>query len=63
MRTGTHGESILRGWNQIERYLGATRKTILARKFPIRKNGGVWALCGELNEHLKKFPAIPNNSQ
>ena len=59
----TNGDNILRGWAQIERYLGITRKTVLARKFPIRKKGGVWALRGELLEHLKNFPEITNYSR
>lgn len=66
---------ILRGWAQIERLLGVTRKTILAQGFPVQKAGGVWAFRHELIAHLETISApiregnifkknkIPRNSQ
>ena len=46
----------LQGWVQIERYLGLTRNTILARGYPIRKDGGVFAFKPELDQHAKSKP-------
>lgn len=63
---------ILRGWSQIERYLGLTRNTILNRGYPVRKDGGVFAYKAELDSvaknkplvtSLKKFMEIHSNSQ
>ena len=36
-------ERILCGWKAIEAYTGLTRKTILARGYPVPKSGGVYA--------------------
>ena len=46
----------LQGWVQIERYLGLTRNTILARGYPVRKDGGVFAFREELDQHAKSKP-------
>lgn len=48
----------LEGWAQIEDYLDLTRNTILARSYPIRKDGGVFAFCDELDEHAKNKPLV-----
>ena len=48
----------LEGWAQIENYLDLTRKTILARGFPVRKIGGVFAFCDELDEYAKSKPLV-----
>lgn len=42
-------ERILCGWKAIEAYTGLTRKTILARGYPVRKSGGVYAFQDELD--------------
>lgn len=47
----------LQGWVQIERYLGLTRNTILARGYPVRKDGGVFAFREELDTHAKSRPS------
>lgn len=47
----------LEGWAQIECYLGISRNTILARSYPIRKDGGVFAYKPELDNHGKSKPA------
>ena len=58
-----HDKRALRGWKEIENFLGLTRKTILARGYPIRKYGRgntqVYAYRGELSRHEKgqKEPA------
>ena len=44
----------LRGWGEIERYLGLTRNTVLAREFPVYKNGGVFAFKAELDAHERR---------
>ena len=46
----------LEGWAQIEAYLSLTRNTILARAYPIRKDGGVFAFKPELDQHAKSKP-------
>lgn len=46
----------LEGWAQIEGYLGISRNTILARGYPIRKDGGVFAYKPELDKHGKSKP-------
>lgn len=46
------------GWAQIENYLSLTRNTILARGYPVRKIGGVFAFRDELDEHAKSKPLI-----
>ena len=46
----------LEGWAQIEAYLSLTRNTILARAYPIRKDGGVFAYKPELDNHGKSKP-------
>lgn len=46
----------LEGWAQIESYLGISRNTILSRRYPVRKDGGVFAFKPELDEHGKKKP-------
>ena len=47
----------LRGWKEIENFLGLTRKTIRARGYPIRKFGAdntqVYAYRDELSGHEK----------
>ncbi|WP_308586628.1 hypothetical protein [uncultured Desulfovibrio sp.] len=62
----------LEGWAQIESYLNLSRKTIIARGYPIRKGGGVFAFKNELDAHGKgksflshslKFPKSPSFSQ
>lgn len=71
-RIEEHFEGMLRGWKDIEHFLGLTRKTIQAKGYPVRKNGGVYALRPELEAHLarllgmrpqasRKFPQTPNN--
>lgn len=49
--------NILRGWKQIEGYLGITRKTIIKRGYPVRKASGsrsqVYALASELDGYLE----------
>lgn len=73
-RIEQHFDGILRGWKDIEQFLGLTRKTIQAKGYPVRKNGGVYALRPELEEHparllgmrpevSRQFPQIPNNHQ
>lgn len=52
----------LEGWAQIERYLDLTRKTILARGYPVRKVGGVFAFRDELDEHAKSKPLIASRT-
>lgn len=47
----------LEGWAQIEAYLSLTRNTILARAYPIRKDGGVFAFREELDTHAKSRPS------
>ena len=42
-------ERILCGWKAIEAYMGLTRKTILARGYPVCKSGGVYAFQDELD--------------
>lgn len=42
-------ERILCGWKAIEEYMGLTRKTILARGYPVCKSGGVYAFQDELD--------------
>lgn len=55
-------EKMLRGWDAIEAYLGLTRKTILARGYPVRKDGGVFAFKGELDEAALGRPLVrPGN--
>lgn len=51
---------ILRGWKEIEAFLGMTRKTILASGYPIRCEGGegvtrrsVFAFRSELMAHSR----------
>ena len=50
-------DNILRGWKEIEGYLGITRKTILKRGYPVRKASGsrsqVYALATELDGYLE----------
>lgn len=46
----------LEGWAQIEAYLSLSRNTILARAYPIRKDGGVFAFKPELDQHAKSKP-------
>lgn len=44
----------LRGWGQIENYLGLSRNTILAHGYPIHKQGvggSVFAYSCELDKH------------
>lgn len=48
----------LEGWSQIENYLDLTRNTILARGYPIRKIGGVFAFKPELDQHAKSKPLV-----
>lgn len=57
-----NGDDVLHGWFQIERYLGITRKTVLARGFPVRKNGGVWAITGDLKKHIEGFRMVSADS-
>lgn len=51
----------LEGWAQIEAHLSLSRKTILARGYPIRKDGGVFAFRGELDEHGKGKPFLTHS--
>ena len=48
-------KEILRGWKEIERYLGISRPAILANAYPIRKGKtkNVFALKTELDEFLQ----------
>lgn len=54
-----HGADILRGWKEIESYLGMTRKTILACGYPLHRRGAedscstVYAFRGEIDGFLK----------
>ena len=49
-------KKILRGWKEIEDFLGISRKTIVAHGFPVRKTGRansqIYAFKGELLRHL-----------
>lgn len=45
---------VLRGWKEIEEYLGLTRKTIIRRGLPVYKDGGVYALPEELDKAQKE---------
>lgn len=53
----------LEGWAQIEAYLNLTRKTILARGYPIRKAGGVFALRADLDGHAQHKPMLTHCAQ
>jgi len=58
---------ILNGWQQIENYLKMNRKTIIARGFPVRKWGGVYAMQAELDAHIATrqvlaYPAGKNHN-
>lgn len=53
----------LEGWAQIEAYLSLTRKTILARGYPIRKDGGVFALRTDLDGHAQHKPMLTHCAQ
>ena len=46
------------GWRAIENYLKMNRKTILARGFPVRKWGGVYAIPSELDAHFATHPVV-----
>ncbi len=50
----------LEGWLQIESYLGISRNTILARGYPVRKDGGVFAFKEELDRHGREKPIKSN---
>ena len=52
---------LLRGWGEIERYLGLTRNTILARGYPVRKDGGVFAYRSELDATARAKPILRRN--
>ncbi|MBD5417348.1 MAG: hypothetical protein HDR50_06755 [Desulfovibrio sp.] len=52
---------ILRGWKEIERYLGMGRKAILRAGYPIRCEGGdgvtrrnIYAIRKELLDHARR---------
>jgi hypothetical protein len=50
VKTGT---KFLRGWGTIELYTGESRKTLLRKKYPVRKDSGgsVWADAEEIDQH------------
>lgn len=55
-------KDVLRGWGAIESFLGISRKTIMRRGYPVRREaqgeyiglGGVFALRTELLDFMKK---------
>lgn len=55
---------ILRGWKEIEVFLGLERSTILAKGYPVRKDGnggrndGVLALKQELLDYAQQQPRV-----
>ena len=52
-------KEILRGWKEIEDFLGMRRAAILANNFPIRKGRhGILAFSSELLEHAKSLPVL-----
>lgn len=61
--TQLHGAEILRGWKEIEAFLGITRPSILAAGYPVRregfrKNAAVFALRKELLDFARGRPFI-----
>ena len=52
----------LEGWAQIEGYIDLTRNNVLARGHPVRKVGGVFAFCDELDEHAKSKPLVTSQT-
>ena len=49
-------DDMTRGWEAIERYAGRSRKTLLARGYPIHKEVGViWALKSEIDRHRRRI--------
>lgn len=46
---------LLRGWKEIERYVGLDRKTIIAQGYPVRKarTGRVFAYRGDLRKYAE----------
>lgn len=57
---------LLRGWKEIEAYLGLSRKTIRRQGFPVRirkRNGSVYADTGEIERFLlDEKAAMPQNA-
>lgn len=53
---------LLRGWKEIEKYVGLDRKTIIAQGYPVRKanTGSVFAIREELLKHAMRTPDLPN---
>ena len=52
-------DEALRGWKEIENFLGLDRKTIIAHAYPIKKIGGsVIALKEELRAHIENLPRL-----
>ena len=57
---------ILRGWKEIERYVGMGRKAILRAGYPIRCEGGdgvtrrnIYAIRKELLDHALRGARLP----
>lgn len=61
---GTFGgrmEDILRGWKEIEKYVGLDRKTIISQGYPVRSHGdgsAVFAVRRELLDHACSMPVV-----
>ena len=52
-------KKVLRGWKEIEDFLGLSRKTIVAHGYPVRKTGSrksqTFAFIDDLQQHMRRI--------